>query len=216
MRLIGRYASPFVRRVAVTMQLYGMPYEHESVIPFGDTKASLEAVNPITRVPTLVLDDGEALVDSAAILDYLDELAGPERALIPPSGGERRKVMRLLAVALGTMDKVVAVNYERRFRPKEIWHRPWLDQCDKQVIDGYRWLDNAFEGEWLTGGRMTQADITLAVFWGFGRDTRPNFMDRLGCNRIEAMAARLEETAPFQATQREAEPLPSTALAGTN
>jgi glutathione S-transferase len=145
MRLIGRYASPFVRRVAVTMRIYGMPYEHESVIPFGEAKASLEAVNPITRVPTLVLDTGETLVDSAAILDHLDELAGPERALTPPSGEVRRKVMRLLAVALGTMDKVVAVNYERRFRPKEIWHRPWLDQCDKQVIDGYRWLEHLEE-----------------------------------------------------------------------
>lgn len=120
--------------------------------------------------------------------------------------------MRLLAVALGTMDKVVAVNYERRFRPKEIWHRPWLDQCDKQVIDGYRWLDGAFEGEWLTGERMTQADITLAVFWSFGRATRPNFMERLGCGRIEKLADRLEATAPFLTTQREAEPLPSNAL----
>ena len=62
MRLIGRYASPFVRRVAITMRLYGIPYEHESVIPFGDSKSSLEAVNPITRVPTLILDNGEALV----------------------------------------------------------------------------------------------------------------------------------------------------------
>jgi glutathione S-transferase len=212
MRLIGRYASPFVRRVAVTMRIYGMPHEHESVIPFGEAKASLEAVNPITRVPTLVLDTGETLVDSAAILDHLDELAGPERALTPPSGEARRKVMRLLAVALGTMDKVVAVNYERRFRPKEIWHRPWLDQCDKQVIEGYRWLDGAFEGEWLTGERMTQADITLAVFWSFGRATRPNFMERLGCGRIEKLADRLEATAPFLTTQREAEPLPSNAL----
>lgn len=212
MRLIGRHASPFVRRVAVTMRVYGMRYEHESVIPFGDAKASLEAVNPIARVPTLVLDTGEALVDSAAILDYLDELAGPDRALTPPSGAARRKVMRLLAVALGVMDKVVAVNYERRFRPREIWHRPWLDQCDKQVTDGYRWLDGMFEGDWLTGGRMTQADVTLAVFWGFGKATRPNFMDRLGCRRIEALADRLEATAPFLATQREAEPLPSAAL----
>ena len=212
MRLIGRYASPFVRRVAITMRLYGIPYEHESVIPFGDSKSSLEAVNPITRVPTLILDNGEALVDSAAILDFLDELAGPDQALVPPSGDARRKVMRLLAVALGTMDKVVAVNYERRFRPKEIWHRPWLEQCDKQVTDGYRWLDNAFEGEWLAGTNMTQADITLAVFWDFGRATRPNFMDRLGCGRIAEMADLLEATAPFQATQREAEPLPSNAL----
>lgn len=209
MRLIGRYASPFVRRVAVTMRLYGMPYEHDSVIPFGGTKAALAPLNPITRVPVLVLDDGEALVDSAAILDYLDELAGPERALTPPSGPERRQVMQRLAVMLGTMDKLVAVLYERRFRPKELWHQPWLDQCDRQVTDGFRWLNGQFAGEWMTGGRMTQADVTLAVFWAFGLAVRPNFFERLRCANIEALSRRLEATPAFQATQREPEPLPA-------
>lgn len=209
MRLIGRYASPFVRRVAVTMHLYGMAYEHESVIPFGETKAGLAPLNPITRVPVLVLDDGEALVDSAAILDYLDESAGPDRALTPPNGPERRQVMQRLAVMLGTMDKLVAVLYERRFRPKELWHQPWLEQCDQQVTDGLRWLDGQFEAEWMTGGRMSQADVTLAVFWTFGLAVRPNFFDRLGCANIDALSKRLEATAPFQATQREPEPLPA-------
>lgn len=208
MRLIGRYASPFVRRVAVTMRFYGMPYEHESVIPFGETKAGLAALNPITRVPVLVLEDGESLVDSTAILDYLDELAGQERALIPPNGAERRLVMQRLAVTLGTMDKLVAVLYERRFRPNDLWYQPWLEQCDQQVTDGFRWLDGQFEDEWMTAGHMTQADITLAVFWAFGLAVRPNFFQRLGCAKIEALSNRLEATPAFQATQREAEQLP--------
>ena len=208
MRLSGRYASPFVRRVAVTMRLYGMEYTHESVIPFGETKAGLAPLNPITRVPVLVPGHGEPLVDSSAILDYLDELAGPERALVPPGGPERRKVMQLLAVTLGTMDKVVAAGYERRFRPKELWYRPWLDQCDQQIADGFRWLDQRIEGEWLTDQRMTQADITLAVFWSSGRAIRPNFFARLDCPQIAALTERLEATPAFQATQREPEALP--------
>lgn len=209
LRLIGRYASPYVRRVAVTLRCYGMTYAHESVIPFGAAKAALAEMNPVARVPILVLEDGETLIDSNAILDYLDEVAGPARTLTPPHGKPRRDVMRALAVALGTMDKLVAANYERRFRPKEIWHRPWLDQCDKQIIDGFQWLDQKLEGAWLASDQMSQADITLAVFWSFGRATRPNFFDRLDCPRIDDLAERLEATPPFQTTQREAETLPA-------
>jgi glutathione S-transferase len=57
-RLFGRYNSPYVRRVAVTLRLYGFDYDHESVIPFGDAKSDLAKLNPITRVPVLELEDG--------------------------------------------------------------------------------------------------------------------------------------------------------------
>src|SRR5581483_6164629 len=79
--LYGRYASPFVRRVAVTLQLYGLKYRHMPMMPFGPDKAELAKFNPIARVPALQIADGEMLVDSAVILDYLDGLAGPERSL---------------------------------------------------------------------------------------------------------------------------------------
>ena len=89
MKLIGQYDSPFVRRVAVAMQMLGIAYDHWPWSTFGDAD-KVAQYNPLIRVPTLVLDDGEVLIESAAILDYLNELAGPERALIPPSGAARR------------------------------------------------------------------------------------------------------------------------------
>jgi glutathione S-transferase len=70
--LYGRYASPFVRRVAVTLQLYGIEYRHMPMMPFGPDKTELARLNPIARVPALQLADGEMLVDSAVILDTLD------------------------------------------------------------------------------------------------------------------------------------------------
>lgn len=207
MRLIGRYASPFVRRVAATMQHYGLAYEHESVMPFGAGKAALAAINPIARVPALVLDDGETLIESAAILDYLDERVGPDRALTPPAGPARRKVLHRLAVATGAMDKLVAVSYERHFRPEAKWHWPWLEACERQIEAGFGWLDRSFDGDWLVGAGMSQADISLGVFWSFGRASRPRFFARMNCARIDALSDRLEATPPFQATQREPEPL---------
>lgn len=206
--LYGRHASPFVRRVAVTLRLYGIAYRHVPLMPFGPDKAELAAFNPIARVPALQLRDGEMLIDSAVILDHLDQLAGP-RSLTPATGAARRRVLTLLAVALGANEKLVAGLYERHFRNREVWHKPWLDACDKQVRDGFQWLDAQFAGPWFTGAEMTQADVTVAVFFLFGRARRPRFFAGLGCSKLEALADRLQATAEFQATLPEPETLAS-------
>jgi glutathione S-transferase len=203
MRLIGRYASPFVRRVAVTMQVQGLPYTHVPMMPFGPEKSELTRFNPVARVPVLELDDGECLIDSMAILDHLESLVAPERALVPREGPERRHVLSRLAVMQGVSDKLVAVLYECHFRPRELWHRPWIDACETQIRDGFAWLEDAFEGDWLTGERMTQADLTLAVFWEFGKLRRPGFFGRLEYPKIEALSERLRATPAFQATTPE-------------
>jgi glutathione S-transferase len=205
--LYGRYASPFVRRVAVTLRLYGIGYRHVPLMPFGPDKAELAQFNPIARVPALQLADGEMLIDSAVILDHLDQMAGPKRSLTPAAGAARRRVLTLLAVALGANEKLVAGLYERHFRPREAWHAPWLTACDKQVRDGFGWLDAEYAGPWFTGAEMTQADITVAVFWLFARVKRPRFFSSLGCTRLETLADRLQGTTEFQATLPEPETL---------
>src|SRR5690242_16922876 len=89
MILIGQYDSPFVRRVAIALKLYDIAYEHRPWSTFGDADR-IAPFNPLRRVPTLVLDNGESLIESAAILDYLDELMGPSRGMIAESGEPRR------------------------------------------------------------------------------------------------------------------------------
>lgn len=205
--LYGRYASPFVRRVAVTLRHYDILYRHMPLMPFGPDKAELARLNPIARVPALRLTDGEMLIDSAAILDHLDSLAGPGRSLTPVAGPARRRVLTLLAVALGAGEKLVAALYERHFRPRETWHAPWLEACDKQVRDGFVWLNAACAGPWFTGADMTQADVTVAVFWLFGRAKRPRFFAGLGCQALDDLAERLQATSAFQATVPEPEAL---------
>lgn len=200
MRLFGRYNSPYVRRVAVTMQHYGIDYDHESLIPFGDEKSGLSTLNPITRVPVLQLDDGECLVDSAAIIDYLDELAGPDRALTPENGPGRRRVLSLLGIELGIMEKLVSVLYERQFRPKEKWHRPWIEACETQIRDGFHWLDSEIKGPWLTGDELTQADVSLAIFWDFATRIRPRFFAEFNCSNIDIITETLRKTPGFKAT----------------
>lgn len=165
MILIGMFDSPFVRRVAVSMRLLDLPFEHRNW-SVGQDQAEIRLYNPLGRVPTLVLDDGETLIESSAILDYLDERVGPSRALLPREGDDRRHALRLMAIATGAADKGVAQLYENAFRPPEKRHAPWLERCREQMHGALRELDHhatTLDGQgWLLGARITQADITVA------------------------------------------------------
>lgn len=200
MQLIGRFSSPFVRRVAVTMEVYGLDYEHLDLTPFGDDKAEVRKHNPLGRVPALVLDDGETVVESATIIDYLDGRVGPAAALTPPSGPARRRILTLASIASGATDKLVSSLYEHHLRPKDYVYRPWVGMCDAQVVDGFQWLDRQLADDWFVGGRMSQADLSVAVFWQFGRGKRPNFFERMQCRNLAALSERLSITEPFQNT----------------
>src|SRR6266850_1847086 len=132
MILIGQYDSPFVRRVAIAMRRYGMTYEHRPWSVFADAE-KIAAHNPLRRVPTLILDDGEVLVDSWAILDAIDERVGPERALLPASGSVRRDGLRVAALATGFADKAVSLYLESFLRaaPSDAW----MTRCRSQIAD---------------------------------------------------------------------------------
>ncbi len=125
MILVGQYDSPYVRRVAVSLRTLGFAYEHDTRSVFGDFDAMRE-VNPLGRIPSLVLDDGEVLIDSTAILDWLDQEVGPGRALVPAAGVQRRRALRLIALATGAIDKIGAATYERVIRPAALRWPEWI------------------------------------------------------------------------------------------
>ena len=165
--LIGMFDSPFVRRVAVTLNLLELPFEHRNW-SVGRDFERIRQFNPLGRVPTLVRPDGEALIESAAILDHLDEVAGPARALLPVSGPPRRTALRLMALATGAADKGVLQIYETAFRPEEKRHAPWVERCRLQMHSALAVLDaQAGNRDWLQGQRMTQADVTAACVFTF-------------------------------------------------
>src|SRR6202163_1567773 len=130
MILIGQYDSPFVRRVSIALRLYGLPFEPQPWSTFGDAE-KIAPYNPRRRVPTLLLDGGEALIESTAILDYLDELVGPEKAMIAARGPERRRGLRICALATGLGDKAVSLLYERVLRG-DYQSKIWVERCEAQ------------------------------------------------------------------------------------
>src|SRR5258708_31202314 len=139
MILVGQYDSPFVRRVAITLHRYEIPFTRNAISVFGDADR-MARINPLVRVPSLVLDSGETLIDSAAILDTLDEMVGPGRALTPPPGAARRRVLQATAMATGAMDKAGAWAYERHFHPPGQRREKMLARYEAQLAGALSWL----------------------------------------------------------------------------
>jgi glutathione S-transferase len=196
------FDSPFVRRVAVSMNLLGIAFEHRNWSVGRDFEL-IRQFNPLGRVPTLVQPDGQALIESTAILDFLDECAGTGRALLPRSGKERREALRIMAAATGAAEKGVTQVYETVFRPAEKRYQPWMDRCNTQMHAALAELDRLSQarlGEWFIGNRMTQADITATCVYTF-------LADALTINRtaaypgLAAIAQRCEALPEFRSVK---------------
>lgn len=204
MLLIGMFDSPFVRRVAITMKLLEIPFEHGNW-SVGRDFDRIREYNPLGRVPTLVTDDGEKLMESGAILDYLDERAGPERALLPQAGPERRQALNLMAMATGAAEKGLLQIYERVFRPEERRHQPWVDRCRTQMSSSLAAIDRHLGergvSQWLVGRRMTQADITAVCVFTFLNDSLRVAADPVVFQSLGTLAARCESMPVFQETR---------------
>lgn len=200
MILVGRYRSPFTRRVAISMQLLGIAYEHRPHTTWSNL-AEVRAVNPVGRVPALVLDSGESLFDSSAILDYLDQLAGPQRALVPPREPERHQVLRVTACALGVLEKVVAALYEQTMHPADKIHQPWIEHNENQARSGLQWLASLPQSPSLTGAAFTQADVTTIAMYDFTRIVNAPLIPDGTYPRLDALAAHCSEVPAFRDTR---------------
>jgi len=201
--LIGMFDSPFVRRVAVSMQLLDIGYEHANW-SVGKDFDRIRQYNPLGRVPTLMLDDGDVLSESAAILDYLDDRVGPTRALLPATGRERREALRQIAMAMGAAEKGREQVYERAFRPPDKHYEPWLERCRTQMHGGLAEIERYCAGrgaqQWLIGATLGQSDITVSCAYTFLRESlRP--IDLVTRHpRLTALVDRCEAMAAFKST----------------
>ena len=190
MILIGMYDSPYVRRVAISLSMLGMEFEHRDW-SVGKDAAKIREFHPQGRVPVLVLDDGEALTESSLIIDWLDRLPGHEHALLPASDPQRRDALKLIALAVGALDKGILLVYERIFRPVELHHAPWLQRCLTQSKASLAELDRICsertDRTWLVGDAMSQADIMLACAATYLSDAVP-----IDLSAFPALKARVD------------------------
>ena len=198
MILIGQYDSPFVRRVAIAMRLYGLAFEHLPWATFGEGD-KIAPFNPLRRVPTLVLDGGEALIESTAILDYLDEVVGTDKAIIPARGPGRRHVLKLCALATGLGDKAVSLVYERVLR-KDHQSKIWVSRCEAQIGGVLEVLEKeraAIASPYWFGAAIGHADIAIACALRFTSEAHPQLFDAARYPALTAHAARCEALSAF-------------------
>jgi glutathione S-transferase len=204
MKLIGTFDSPFVRRVAISMQRLGMQFEHLNW-SVGKDFERIRQYSRLGRVPTLVLDDGASLCESAAILDYLDDLAGPDRALLPPSGLKRRDSLQIMSTAIGAAEKGRDQIYERVFRPAEKRHEPWLERIKSQMHGALSELEQRVAARgtqrWLIEDRLTQADITLGCAFTFVAESVGLVQQDTPYPALWSFVAQCEALPEFQSTK---------------
>lgn len=197
MQLIGMLDSPYVRRVAISLQLLGLPFEHQPLSVFR-TFDRFRAINPVVKAPTLVCDDGTILMDSTLILDYAEALAAP-RSLMPRGLAERQAALRALGLALAACEKSVQLVYER-MRPAEKQHEPWVARVTGQMHDAYGALEAQLSPQ-PPGERrqIDAAEIAIAVAWHFTRSTLPGIIGDTAHPKLCALSAWAEQLPEFRA-----------------
>jgi glutathione S-transferase len=197
MKLIGMLDSPYVRRVAISMRVMGLPFEHQAVSVFSHFE-QFQAINPVVKAPSLVCDDGQVLMDSTLILDFAEAMAVPQRRLMPVDLAARQQALSILGLALAACEKSVQMIYERNLRPAELWHHPWLDRVLGQLSAAYGALEAVMQRQPLVPGR-SQAAITAAVAWQFSRSMLADHLDPVAHPALQALHEASEALPEFLA-----------------
>lgn len=199
MILIGQYDSPFVRRVGIALTLYGLPFRHEPWSSFGDAD-KIRDYNPLTRVPTLVLENGEVLIESHAILDYLDSLVPPDCAMFPRAEPMRHRAIKVAALATGICDKVVSLFYEQRMHAQV--SEAWVERCRAQIRGAVAELEKAraaIATPYWFGSKIGHADIAVGVMLRFLTDVHPGVINLAQNPALEAHFSHTEALPAFKA-----------------
>lgn len=198
MKLFASPTSPYARKVRIVLLEKGLPFELVEDSPW-EVNTRIPSLNPLGKVPVLVLDNGETIYDSPVIVGYLETL-GAAPALLPVDPLERVRVRQLEALADGVLDAAVAALLESR-RPPENRSEAAIAR-DKLKIS--RALDALEQGtrnrNWLHGDRMSLADIAVATALAYLDLRHPDIAWRDSCPGLKALDEKMSPRASFKAT----------------
>jgi glutathione S-transferase len=198
MQLIGMLDSPYVRRVAIALIVAGTPFKHRPISLFRHID-QFSKLNPLLKAPTLVADEGTALMDSSVILDYLAGLDPRIAALTPSNVPARLRASRATGLALTVMEKAVQRHYERMLRPAEKRHEPWIERVMSQLTGGLNALDAELPGSGWISGELGLADISVACAFGFMEGVVADLVETSRYPNLAAFSARAEALPAFRA-----------------
>ncbi|MEO8122772.1 MAG: glutathione S-transferase [Burkholderiales bacterium] len=198
MRLVGMLDSPYVRRVAVSFQLLGLRFEHQSLSVFCSYE-QFRHINPVVKAPSLVLDDGTVLMDSTLILEYAEGFDAKRRSLMPAAEAERRAALRTIGLALAACEKSVQIYYERITRPADKAHVPWVQRITAQLLASCSELEAQIVRHPLAAdsASIDQAGVTTAIVWHFTQQVLPEVVPGANYPSLQAFSARAEDLPEF-------------------
>lgn len=200
MQLIGMLDSPYVRRVAISLQLLGLPFEHQSISVFRGI-AQFKLINPVVKAPSLICDDGEVMMDSTLILEYAEALAAPRKTLMPKAIPDLQRALKIVGLALAACEKSVQIFYEHQLRPVEKQHEPWLSRVTDQALAAYAALEAELQKKPLavTSSTIDQAGVSVAVAWEFTQKVLPELVAPANYPALREFSAQAEALAEFMA-----------------
>jgi glutathione S-transferase len=199
MRLIGMLDSPYVRRVAISLECLGIPFGLEPISVFS-TYAQFQRINPVVKEPTLVCDDGEVLMDSSLILQFVEATRTGGDALWSLGNATRMQhEMRAVSLALAACEKSVQIVYERKLRPPSAQYEPWVERVQGQLLEAYAALEREVQTRQpVFVEPRRQAGITTAVVWQFTQSMLASIVVAEKYPGLVALSARLERTPEFR------------------
>jgi len=161
MKILYSPASPYSAKCRMAARYLGIDID-EVKTETGAEPAELIGNNPLGKIPVLISDDGRAIYDSVAIMAYLDRIS--ENGLYPKKNEKRTDAQVLEALCDGITDALIAIIYERRFRPEENIHQPWIDKQWTKVARG---LDHLEKNLPKTGKKLNGGHFALAAMLGY-------------------------------------------------
>ncbi|WP_434670943.1 glutathione S-transferase family protein (plasmid) [Klebsiella sp. B345] len=195
-KLIGMMDSPYVRRVAVSLELYGVAFESQPLSVFS-TFEEFSRINPAVKAPTLILDNGTRLMDSSLILNYFEAQAAPEQKLLPMTPDALAKDLQTLGFILAASEKAVQNVYEHNLRPMEKQYNPWVERITLQLLAACQEWDTLLETR-PANAVADQVAVTSTVIWTFIQSMIPHVVNAGNFKKIQAVSDIFENQAAFK------------------
>lgn len=197
MRLIGMLDSPYVRRVAISLEYLGVAFVHEPLSVFS-TFHEFQAVNPVVKAPSLVCDNGDVLMDSSLILQFVEATRAGSASLWSRDAEILQHEMRIVGLALAACEKSVQMVYERHWRPASAQYTPWIDRITGQLKAAYADLERTARIQSALFCDTSQAGISLAVAWQFTQSLLAPLVPAQDHPYLSDWSVRMENTTAFQ------------------
>ncbi|HKK34889.1 MAG TPA: glutathione S-transferase family protein [Paracoccaceae bacterium] len=201
--LYGRSLSPFARRIAIWCALQDREVERRKILVTGEDFETLKGLNPVGRVPVLETEDGAHLIETAAIIDWLEDTAPEGKRVLPATGAARRDAMQEMAFGNSVVEKGVALVYEKNRRPEEFQWPEWRARLEGQIAGGLAAIEaHAPADGWLGGEGPGAGDVAFVIAHDFLAATNPYLLEA-GYPKLKALAARADALPAFAESRPE-------------